>query len=54
MFKIDSVYTPSEEAKICLNCPKKKCNPGTCMRLQDLRRKLRRNKKRKCEVISND
>lgn len=35
------VFTPSEEALICLNCPYPKCKPSTCKRLREERKKLK-------------
>jgi hypothetical protein len=35
----DLELVPSEEAKICMTCPKKKCTPVTCNRLKTLKRK---------------
>lgn len=40
---IDLELVPSEEAKICMTCPKKKCTPGKCERLETLKRKERKN-----------
>ena len=33
----DLELVPSEEAKICMTCPKKKCTPNTCERLKPLK-----------------
>ena len=40
---IDFTVCASKEAKICLNCPKKKCTPGKCKRFETLKRKEREN-----------
>lgn len=46
-FEIDSdfVITPSEEAKICLNCDKPKCNPSICERVRDKKREINNREK---------
>ena len=43
----DSDYVPvnpSDEAKICLNCPLKSCRPEGCTRLREERKKLKEKK----------
>ena len=40
----DLELVPSEEAKICMTCPKKKCTPVNCNRLNKLTRKEREKK----------
>lgn len=42
--KFDFVVTPSEEAKICLNCGKKRCTPNHCDRFIKMKEKLERKK----------
>lgn len=46
MLDIDTVYTASEEANICLKCPNKHCKSGnpTCTRLRAELEKLKRKK----------
>jgi hypothetical protein len=46
----DIVFTPSELAKICLNCEKRRCCPDNCTRYKQMRaelKKLHRNRKNK-------
>lgn len=38
---LDLVIDASEEAKICLNCGKKKCTPAHCKRLNDKLKELK-------------
>lgn len=37
---IDLTVEPSEEAKICLNCDKRKCTPNHCKRLEKKKKEL--------------
>lgn len=48
----DFVITPSEEAKICLNCEKLKCNPNNCERFRGKLREL--NKKENAVKIKEE
>ena len=40
----DLTIEASEEAKICLNCEKKKCNSAKCKRIKQKIKELRQNK----------
>lgn len=42
--KFDFVISPSEEAKICLNCRKKRCFPNSCTRYKRMKDKLKQRK----------
>lgn len=38
---IDLILTPSKEAKICLDCDKKRCYPMNCVRFKEMNKKLK-------------
>lgn len=41
----DLTLVPSEEAKICFSCPKKKCTPVSCNRIKPLKTPKRKERK---------
>ena len=49
MLDIDTVFTASEEAKICLECPLKRCHPNECARLKKTLEKLKAKHARQSE-----
>lgn len=38
---VHTIYTPSAEAEICLNCPLKECKKTECERFKAEKRKLK-------------
>ena len=44
-FDGDAVFTPSEEANICLTCPLDSCKKNRCKRFDEEKRKLKEAKR---------
>lgn len=44
---IDLTIDASEEAKICLNCERKKCTPDHCRRLEQKMKEMKQREKKK-------
>jgi hypothetical protein len=40
----DILVTPSEEARICLNCTSKRCHPDKCERYLSEKKRIKREK----------
>lgn len=38
---VHTLYTPTAEAEICLNCPLKECKKSECERFKEEKRKLK-------------
>lgn len=51
---VHTIYKPTAEAEICLNCPLQECNKSECERFKIEKRKLRKRGENEARALADD